>query len=124
MTIKKAPPAEMPASDTDFAKLVGRSIAARRKALGVGHSQEWLGEQIGLVKQTISRIENGAIAPTIFRLRDIAEALRCSMGELLDVKGPDGSSYAKEVARLVDELPAEQREAIARVVREVVALAK
>lgn len=110
----------VPLTGSELARAVGRAIAGRRHDLGPGHSQEWLGEQVGLSKQTISRMENGVIAPTIFRLQDISAALGCTMGELLDQTVLSGSDYSKAIIRLVDSLPEAQRESVVRVLREVV----
>lgn len=110
----------VPLTGSELARAVGRAIAARRHDLGPGHSQEWLGEQIGLSKQTISRMENGVIAPTIFRLRDISTALGCTMGELLDQTVLSGSDYSKAIIRLVDSLPETKQDSVVRILREVV----
>ncbi|MEH6461729.1 helix-turn-helix domain-containing protein [Chitinimonas sp. JJ19] len=124
MTASKREVPATPIVGSELALLVGKAIASRRKALGPGYSQEWLGEQVGLSKQTISRMENGRIAPTIFRLHDISSALQCTMGELLDGVVQAGSDHAQAVIRLIDGLPEAQREPVLRVVREVVASLK
>ncbi|GAB3253698.1 helix-turn-helix domain-containing protein [Chitinimonas naiadis] len=99
---------------------VGRAIAARRTALGPGYSQEWLGERVGLSKQTISRIESGRIPSTIYRISQICDVLGCSLGELLDDARRVEGAEALEVLALFSKLDGKQRAAALRIVREFV----
>ena len=52
---------------------IGRRIRERRRLLG--HSQEWLGIQIGLTFQQVQKYERGANRVSASRLQDIGNAL-------------------------------------------------
>lgn len=55
--------------------------AIRKKT---GFSQKQVANAAGISQPTYSNIENGKRNPTLKTLRKIAEALGCSVGEILD----------------------------------------
>ena len=72
-TVKKNP--------TALGILLGRNIAARRKALDM--TQADFAERLGTDTVTISRFERGSHLPSLLRLERIAEALEMPLAELL-----------------------------------------
>ena len=64
----------------------GLNILAIREARGM--SQTKLAEATGLTQSSISRIERGGRDLTLSNMRSIANALNCSVGELLGESRP------------------------------------
>ncbi len=60
----------------------GRSLASRRKALGL--TQEEVAEKCGLHPNYIGGLERGERNPTLLTLLALAPALKCRPGDLLD----------------------------------------
>ncbi len=64
-----------------LAKSVGRAVSAKRKEKGFTQAQ--IAEKIGVESETISRIERGTNFAPLPRLAKIADALGCSLADLL-----------------------------------------
>jgi transcriptional regulator with XRE-family HTH domain len=106
-------------SGSQLAGEVGAAIAARRKALRL--TQAEVAVALGVEKETVSRMETGVIAPTLFRLKQLSSVLKCPMGDLLDGSSLEDADQSKTIARLIDELPPNSRDAVVRIVGDVVA---
>jgi transcriptional regulator with XRE-family HTH domain len=65
---------------------IGAAIRKRRDALGLSQAQ--LADRVGLVRTSITMIENGSQALLVHQLVDIAKALKAAPGELLAEAGP------------------------------------
>lgn len=74
MTKEKKPSSPLPG-------LLGRNIRERRNQLG--WTQATLAELVRVDAETISRIERGAIVPSILKLELVADALGVPLAELL-----------------------------------------
>ena len=61
----------------------GAIVSERRKLLSM--SQETLAERVGISQESLSRMEKGFIAPRFERLQLFADALGCSISDLLVV---------------------------------------
>ena len=61
-------------------KTIGENIKRHRKLNG--WTQKELAEKVGLVKETISRIESGNHNITVDKLQEIADALEIGMEEI------------------------------------------
>ncbi len=97
----------------------GRLRTARRS---VGLTQKQLAEELGVESITVSRWERGVTAPSLARLRRIAEITETTVSDL--VRAPDAATaHAVELAALREEL-AETRELVNRVVRTLDQLAQ
>lgn len=70
-------------TDEEIGLEVGRSIAERRRAIGM--SAKGLAEAAGVNRPNLVKIESGRGNPTILTLSHLAEALETTPGEL--VKG-------------------------------------
>ena len=86
--------------------MIGEQIKAARKAKGV--SQEKLAVRLGVVRQTVSKWENGMSVPDADVLIKIAELLDVPGSQLLGIEPESGSvqDMAGELARLNKELAA------------------
>ncbi len=97
----------------------GRLRTARRS---VGLTQKQLAEELGVESITVSRWERGVTAPSLARLRRIAEITETTVSDL--VRAPDAATaHAVELAALREEL-AETRELVNRVARTLDQLAQ
>ena len=97
----------------------GRLRTARRS---VGLTQKQLAEELGVESITVSRWERGVTAPSLARLRRIAELTETTVSDL--VRAPDAATaHAVELAALREEL-AETRELVNRVARTLDQLAR
>ncbi len=65
----------------EFLKNLGSNIKAIRKKQGITQSE--LAWRCNKDKQSIERIENAKVNPSIFILSQIAEALKISLSDLL-----------------------------------------
>lgn len=86
--------------------MIGEQIKTARKAKGV--SQEELAVRLGVVRQTVSKWENGMSVPDADVLIQIAELLDVPVSQLLGIEPESGSvqDMAGELARLNKELAA------------------
>ena len=97
----------------------GRLRTARRS---VGLTQKQLAEELGVEAITVSRWERGVTAPSLVRLRRVAELTETTVSDL--VRSPDAATaHAVELAALREEL-AETRELVNRVARTLDQLAR
>lgn len=94
-----------------FIGKVGQALAAERKRLG--WSQQIVAEKIGIEPESISRIENGAIAPTLARLRQFAQIYGCSMESLIGKASDQSPDIARRIASKLEELSEADRAFVA-----------
>lgn len=106
----------------DLAKRVGAAIAAQRKA--AGFTQARVGDALGLEKETVSRLETGAITPTLFRIAQFAELFACPISALFgEYRGKVGEDSA-EIAGLIAGLSPEARRSALRMLSEFATVAR
>lgn len=106
----------------DLIRKVGAAIAAQRKA--AGFTQLRVAREIAVEKETISRIENGVIAPSLHRLGQFAQLFSCPLSSLLgDYRGSSGED-AGAIAAQIGDLPRDDRRAILRIVEDVAAIVR
>lgn len=91
-----------------FIKILGFSIASRRKSLGM--SQENLAEKVGITQQAMARMEQGKIAPKLARLPELAGALQCSVAELFTTKKEISSDAGSRLLAALERVPPAKRE--------------
>jgi transcriptional regulator with XRE-family HTH domain len=107
----------MPKGADKLAVVVGRNMLRRRKALG--YTQEQLAEAVGIEQQSLSRMENGHLAPRFGRLSDIASTLGCSVADLFQPPDSPKSDMADAVAILIENLSEASQQALLKVVAEL-----
>ncbi|WP_062081278.1 helix-turn-helix transcriptional regulator [Caballeronia udeis] len=106
----------------DLIRKVGAAIAAQRKA--AGFTQLRVANEIEVEKETISRIENGVIAPSLHRLGQFAKLFSCPLSALLgDYRGSSGED-AGAIAAQIGDLPRDDRRAILRIVEDIASIAR
>ena len=71
----------------EVATLVGANIAYLRREKG--WSQKLLAQKLGIGADSVSRFENGIIAPRLERLKEIADILGCELADLFLGAGHD-----------------------------------
>ncbi|MDR3073779.1 MAG: helix-turn-helix domain-containing protein, partial [Deltaproteobacteria bacterium] len=64
--------------EKEFVKSVGKEIANKRKQAGL--TQGDVAVKLGVEKETVSRLETGAISPTLARLHQLSAIFACSVG--------------------------------------------
>lgn len=69
--------------------------------------------------ETISRIENGVISPTLARLEQMAELLNCSISSFFMVESEKTENLANIIAGCLQELSIRDKEMILRVVTDI-----
>ncbi|RQS04943.1 helix-turn-helix domain-containing protein [Burkholderia thailandensis] len=93
----------MPKSGTeDLAVAVGRAIAKQRIASGL--TQEKVAEQLGIGLEAVSRMERGAVIPTVVRLFELADIFACDAADLLTEASSRSSDQASHLNRLLSRL--------------------
>lgn len=108
--------------DNELTKIVGESIARRRRKTGM--TQEDLAGKLGIASDTMSRIEKGRFAPRISRFRDIAGALGCSVADLFRDADEKTADRASTIAEILKPLPDEAQEALVELMRQAVRVMK
>ncbi len=88
-------------------QLVGNSICKRRKSLEM--SQEYLAELVGIGQQSLSRMEQGLIAPKFERLQLFANALRCRVVDLFMAPEESKDMTVLAIKEMLSGLNKEQR---------------
>lgn len=79
-----------------------------------GYTQETLAQQLGIVRQTVSKWEKGLSVPDAELLQKLAEVLDTDVGELLgaaSVPEKDGGEVAQQLARINEQLAIKNRRA-------------
>ncbi len=95
--------------------LIGKKLAVQRKSLKLTQTQ--LAELIGVEPETISRIESGAVAPSIERLASYAQALGIGLEELFSDVPLTPYDTQKEWVSLMGQLSPADRSFVLSMVR-------
>jgi transcriptional regulator with XRE-family HTH domain len=98
----------------ELARKLGAAIAWRRDQAGL--TQEELSEMLGIGNQAISRIERGAVMPTLPRLYEFAEAFECRIDELLLSTSDRDADQAAVMAHQIASLSPTDRQFVAGIV--------
>lgn len=101
---------------------LGKTIRTKRK--DVGMTQEELAEKIGISHQSLSRIENGSIAPKMYRLPLIAESLKCTVADLFRNQKHASTSYAERIDDLFSGLVEMKKEFVYQHLTQLIFLLK
>ena len=99
-----------------LAMQVGTVIATRRKKMGL--TQVQLATRLGITQDSLSRMENGAIAPKFSRLPELAASLDCAVVDLFRLPTRQTRIMADAVADELSSLPPEMQALILRMVRD------
>lgn len=96
---------------------MGERIAQKRKELGL--SQEALGEQLGVSRQSIYKWESGAAVPEVDKLVALSRLFGVPVGWLLGVEGPAPASDGAAPEEDGSSAPEELTEAQLRMAEEI-----
>lgn len=105
-----------------LSKSIGALVAARRKELGL--TQDELAELVEIEQESMSRIETGAITPSLSRLLSLADALNCPVEALLRPASNRKQDQALVMAELLKDLNSAERGFAIGVVKDFVSLIK
>lgn len=100
-----------------LAKIIGAAISKRRKL--AGFTQDEVAERLDIGKQAISRIERGAVIPTVTRLVSFAEIFSCPVEVLLVESSNRTDDQGKLLAEIITNLPEAKRLAVVDIVRRI-----
>ena len=93
-----------------LARSVGASIAAMW--LEADMTLEQLAEALGIGAEAVSRIERGAVMPTLPRLYDVAEVFGREVAELLLGASSRREDQARDIWEIASDLSTEDRELV------------
>lgn len=102
----------------NLVKSVGKAIAAQRKLAGL--TQVQVADKLQIEKESVSRIETGAVVPSLLRLEQIADALGCPVRKFFLHQAGDERMQADAIADMIHVLPADSRELVVKFVADVV----
>jgi transcriptional regulator with XRE-family HTH domain len=88
--------------------LLGKNIKGRRNQLG--WTQATLAELVRVDVETISRIERGAIVPSILKLEQIADVLGLPLAGLLRSSSSLAQDQTLEIFEWIQKLPEADRQ--------------
>lgn len=106
--------------DRELTRMVGATIAMRRKRLGFTQAQ--LSEKLGISQESLSRMEKGLISPKFSRLPMFARALDCSIPSLFRFTSEDTHSKAMTIAEMLQPLSEEGQMAVVNMVADIIKL--
>ncbi|WP_423378121.1 helix-turn-helix domain-containing protein [Burkholderia sp. LMG 32019] len=93
----------MPKSgNEDLAVAVGRAIAKQRIASGL--TQDKVAERLGIGLEAVSRMERGAVIPTVVRLFELADIFACDAADLLTEASSRSSDQAIHLNQMLARL--------------------
>jgi transcriptional regulator with XRE-family HTH domain len=104
-------------NDRELTKIVGKVIASRR--IRNGMTQDNLAEKLGLARESISKMEQGAIAPKFERLRPLSHALNCSVEELFHMPADGTTEASAIVVDMINPLPLDQQKMVVEMVTQL-----
>jgi transcriptional regulator with XRE-family HTH domain len=90
-----------------FLRSVGQALLSERRRCGM--SQQKAAELVGIEPESISRIENGVIAPTLARLRQFATIYSCSLTSIVGETSDQVSDIALKLTKELEGLTESDR---------------
>jgi transcriptional regulator with XRE-family HTH domain len=90
-----------------FIRTVGQALLHERRRCGM--SQQKAAELVGIEPESISRIENGVIAPTLTRLRQFAIIYSCSLASIVGETSDQVSDIALKLTKELEGLTESDR---------------
>ena len=100
-----------------LASIVGANISHRRKELGL--TQEGMAEKPNMGGDSLSRIENGLVAPRFQRLEKIAAVLGCAVADLFRQNGDSFEAKLVKLDNLLRLLPPEAHDDAASLMKDI-----
>ncbi len=88
--------------ELSLTKAIGRVIAKRRTERGM--TQEYVAERLGVGYEAVSRIERGAIMPTIGKLIQLAGVFNCPIEDLLVESSNRATDQGEVLSKMIEGL--------------------
>jgi transcriptional regulator with XRE-family HTH domain len=101
-------------AEQQLAKAVGAAIGRQRAAIGL--TQEAVAEALRIGPAAISRMERGAVVPSLSRLVEFAELFGCSVDAFLGRVTSAPVDGARSIAAMLGELDRKDREYVLELV--------
>lgn len=109
-------------SEKTFIKSVGKAIGQQRRIAGLTQSE--VAARLKVEKETVSRLETGAISPTLSRLYQLSDIFGCSVRRFFWQQDGTEQEQAETITEMLRALPAERREKLVRCIAELVGMLK
>lgn len=109
-------------TDQQLKILVGQSIARERKIKKFSQAQ--VAEYLKIETETVSRLETGAIAPTLKRLAQLSEMFDCPVSSFFQRANVNLSSQAQAIADMLEPLTKDERQLVFDIVDKMTMLVK
>lgn len=104
--------------DGRLAAAVAKAITKRRLACGL--TQEQVAERLEIGTEAVSRMERGAVLPSLLRLLELADIYDCQVAELLLEVSPRPGDQAEMLTKMLDRLSDSDRALVMGVVEQLV----
>ncbi len=104
--------------ELSLTKAIGRVIAKRRTERSM--TQEYVAERLGVGYEAVSRIERGAIMPTIGKLIQLAGVFNCPIEELLVESSNRATDQGAVLSRMIDGLSETDRAFMLEIIEKMV----
>ncbi len=104
--------------ELSLTKAIGRVIAKRRTERSM--TQEYVAERLGVGYEAVSRIERGAIMPTIGKLIQLAGVFNCPVEELLVESSNRAIDQGAVLSRMIDGLSETDRTFMLEIIEKMV----
>ncbi len=108
----------MARTDSELAKVIGKSIAKHRHNVALTQSQ--VAEHLGISIDAMSRMERGGIMPTVSRLVQLAEIFDCEASSLLQEASPLVHDQTQRIIKLLSELDETERAELLDIIEKMV----
>ncbi len=105
--------------ERELARRLGAAIAQRRERVGL--TQEQVSEMLGIGNQAVSRMERGAVMPTMKRVFEFSGLFRCGADELILAASDREADQAAVIASIIASVPPRKREALVSIMKQLVA---
>ncbi len=104
--------------ELSLTKAIGRVIAKRRTERSM--TQEYVAERMGVGYEAVSRIERGAIMPTIGKLIQLAGVFNCPIEDLLVESSNRATDQGAVLSRMIDGLSETDRTFMLEIIEKMV----
>ena len=94
-------------TDEQLARDIGQAIAEQRKIANL--TQEEVAERLGIGASAVSRMERGAIMPTVARLVELARIFGCPVSRILEQGSHHPTDQSTMLESLLSQLDAQDR---------------
>ena len=106
--------------ERELARRLGAAIAQRREKVGL--TQEQVSEMLGIGNQAVSRMERGAVMPTMKRVFEFSGLFQCGADELILAASDREADQAAVIASVIANVPPRKRDAFMAIVKQLAEL--